>query len=70
MSTNRRDFIAGTGALIATLTHLRARAADSAASPAEKLLAGIAEELLEDYPENATTLGIDAGARAAPRLRP
>ncbi len=64
MTTNRRNFIAGTGALIATLAHLRARAADGADSAVEKLLAEIAEELLADYPENATSLGIDTGPRA------
>ena len=69
MTTNRRDFIAGTGALIATLASLRARAAAGADSAAEKLLAEIAEELLADYPENATGLGIDNGARAALKAR-
>jgi uncharacterized protein (DUF885 family) len=64
MTTSRRDFIAGTGAVIATFAHLRARAADGADSAVEKLLAEMAEELLADYPENATSLGIDAGPRA------
>jgi len=69
MTTNRRDFIAGTGAVIATLVHLQARAADGAESSVEKLLAEMAEELLADYPENATCLGIDAGARAPLKAR-
>lgn len=69
MTTNRRDFIAGSGALIATLAHLRAHAADGADSAVEKLLAEMAEELLADYPENATSLGIDADSRAHLKAR-
>ena len=65
MTTSRREFIAGSGAVIAALASLRARASGGADSPAEKLLAEIAEEILADYPENATSLGIDNGARAA-----
>jgi len=64
MTTNRREFIAGTGALVAVLAGLRARAASGAGSTVEALLAEIAEELLADYPENATSLGIDNGSRA------
>ena len=69
MTTSRRDFIAGTGAVIATLAHLRARAADGADYALEKLLAEMAEELLADYPENATSLGIDTGPRAQLKAR-
>ena len=69
MTTNRRDFIAGTGAVVAALAHVRARAADSAESDVEKQLAGMAEELLADYPENATVLGIDTGPRAQLKSR-
>ncbi len=69
MTANRRDFVAGTGAVIATMTHLRARAADAADSSVEKLLADLAEELLADYPENATDLGIDVGPRAQLKAR-
>ena len=69
MTSSRRDFIAGTAAVIATLAHLRARAADGADSAVEKLLAEMAEELLADYPENATSLGIDAGPRAHLKAR-
>jgi uncharacterized protein (DUF885 family) len=66
MTTTRRDFVIGTGASLA--------AAKLSAAPvnntqkdadAEKLLAAIAEELLADYPESATALGLDNGARAA-----
>ena len=69
MSTNRRDFIAGSAGIIATLANLHARAAGSADAAVERLLAGIAEELLADYPENATGLGIDTGARAPLKSR-
>ncbi len=69
MTTSRRNFIAGTGALIATLAHLRARAASGTNSTVEQLLTGMAEELLADYPENATSLGIDAGPRKQLKAR-
>src|SRR5262245_9241213 len=64
MTTSRRDFIVGTGAAIA-LANLPARAADNADAAAEQLLTEIGEELLADYPESATSLGIDNGKRAA-----
>jgi uncharacterized protein (DUF885 family) len=69
MTTNRREFIAGTGALIAALAHLGARASTGANSAVEQLLADLAEELLADYPENATMLGIDTGRRAVLKAR-
>lgn len=69
MTTSRREFIAGTGALVAALASLRARGASAADGATEKLLAEIAEELLADYPENATSLGIDSGARAPLKAR-
>ena len=58
MTTSRRDFIVGTGAAIA-LTNLPARASGDADGAAEKVLAEIAEEMLVDYPETASSLGID-----------
>jgi uncharacterized protein (DUF885 family) len=64
MGSNRRQFIAGTGAVVALLANRRVLAANGASSAVDTLLAGIAEEILADYPENATTLGIDSGARA------
>jgi uncharacterized protein (DUF885 family) len=64
MTTSRRDFIVGTGAAIA-LTNLPARAAGDADGAAEKVLAEIAEEMLVDYPETASSLGIDKDKRAA-----
>ncbi len=68
MSSNRREFIAGTGAALAALTSLAAcgkRAPEAAAAvDVEPMLSEIGEGLLADYPENATGLGIDTGARA------
>ena len=69
MSTNRREFLAGTGAVVAILANRRALAATGASSAVDTLLADIAEELLADYPENTTTLGIDNGARAPLKAR-
>jgi uncharacterized protein (DUF885 family) len=63
MTTSRREFIAGTGAAIA-LAHLPARAAEDADAAANKLIAEYAEELLVDYPESATSLGIDKDKRS------
>ncbi|MGD9597982.1 MAG: DUF885 family protein [Steroidobacteraceae bacterium] len=68
MNSNRRQFIAGTGAALTALSSLAAGARQAhAASSAdvEALLARVADALLAEYPENATALGIDTGARAA-----
>jgi uncharacterized protein (DUF885 family) len=62
MTTSRREFIAGTGAAIA-LAHLPARAAEDADAAARKLIAEFAEEMMVDYPESATSLGIDKDKR-------
>jgi uncharacterized protein (DUF885 family) len=66
MPTTRRDFVLATGATLAA-TQLNAAATQDSArnSAAEKLLAEIADDLLIDYPENATAFGVDNGARAA-----
>jgi uncharacterized protein (DUF885 family) len=64
MSTTRRDFCIGTGATLAA-SHLAAKAATSPNMTAESLLSGFTEELLVDYPESATMLGIDRGDRAS-----
>src|SRR5262245_25985329 len=70
MKTNRREFIAGTGAALAALSGLSACAKRALPRKAvENPLPGIAEELLADYPENATGLGIDTGARVALKAR-
>jgi uncharacterized protein (DUF885 family) len=69
MGSNRREFIAGTGAAIAVLSNLAACAKRGPHVDVEGLLAEIADELLSDYPENATALGIDTGSRAALKSR-
>src|SRR5882757_5239674 len=63
---NRRNFVIGTGAAVAC-TDLPARGAGAGGPDVavESLLAEMAEELLAEYPENATNLGIDRGKRAA-----
>ncbi len=69
MSYTRRDFVIASGAAL-TAAQLPARAAAAQDDgSAERSLAGIAEELLVDYPESAAMLGIDSGARAALKSR-
>jgi uncharacterized protein (DUF885 family) len=68
MTTSRREFIAGAGAAIA-LAHLPARAAEDADAAANRLIAEYAEELMVDYPESATSLGIDKDKRSALKSR-
>ena len=68
MTTTRRDFVVGTGAAIAVAS-LPARAAGTADAVAQELLAEFAEELMVDYPENATSLGVDTGPRAGLKAR-
>lgn len=63
MTASRRDFIVGTGAAIA-LSNLPSSASADADGDVAALLAQFAEELLVDYPESATGLGIDTGQRA------
>jgi len=67
---DRRQFLTA-AASVASLQALPAHAAPpgSADAAAEALLAGIAEALLADHPENATSLGLDKGARAALKSR-
>jgi uncharacterized protein (DUF885 family) len=64
MTTTRRDFVLASGAALAA-TRLPAQSvlSDHDAA-AERLLAGFTEEMLVDYPESATSLGIDTGERA------
>ena len=64
MTASRRDFIVGTGAALAVANLPAAARADSADKATEALLAELAEELMVDYPESATGLGIDSGSRA------
>jgi uncharacterized protein (DUF885 family) len=69
MLIDRRELLAGAGAL-AFVAALPQRAWPSPADDAaEAALAQVAEALLADYPENATTLGLDTGGRAARRAR-
>jgi uncharacterized protein (DUF885 family) len=63
MTASRRDFIVGTGAAIA-LSNLPSSASAETDKDVAALLAQFAEELLVDYPESATGLGIDTGQRA------
>jgi len=65
MTTTRRDFVIGTGAALAASKLSAVNAAAEQDAGAENLLATFTEELLVDYPESATMLGIDNGARAA-----
>ncbi|MEO8016655.1 MAG: DUF885 family protein [Pseudomonadota bacterium] len=65
MSTNRREFVIATGAALAVTPLSAFPAAKDTRVAAEKLLAEFTEELLVDYPESATLLGIDNGARSA-----
>jgi uncharacterized protein (DUF885 family) len=69
MTTTRRDFIVGTGAAIA-VANLPVQAAGAGDKKAiDKLLAQFAEELLAEYPESATGLGIDNDQRAQLKSR-
>lgn len=70
---DRRDFLSGAGALLA-LPVVAGCAATGAAPDSggadkgaalERTLSGVAEDLLAEYPENATALGLDKGARSA-----
>jgi len=67
MHATRRQFLATT-ATLAAMPALPAFARTQATAPgdgaAEKLLAASAEQLLENGPEGATSLGIDKGERA------
>ena len=75
---SRRDVLASLGASL-LLPGCAARPAPAAAAPAiaagaadarvQALLASVAEALLAEYPENASALGIDKGARAALKAR-
>lgn len=72
MTTSRRDFVVGASVAMAVANAaVRAGGAAGADDDAavQRLLAEYAEELLVDYPETATGLGIDNGARAALKAR-
>jgi len=65
---DRRRFLA-TAASAAMVPALPVRAAAPADARVELTLAAIAEEMLRDHPENATTLGLDKDARAGLKSR-
>ena len=76
MKLDRRDVLLGTGALVALggIPRLVAAAAPANTAPggdaaAEALLADTAEELLTEYPESASTLGLDKERRAGLKSR-
>ncbi|MFZ5746237.1 MAG: DUF885 domain-containing protein [Pseudomonadota bacterium] len=74
MHTTRRALLAGAGATLALAAMPRgAAAAVSADAPAdaraEALLSRLAEQLLADFPEGATSLGIDKDKRAKLKQR-
>jgi uncharacterized protein (DUF885 family) len=76
MKLDRRDVLLGTGALVALggiprlLTAAAQATGPSAAdAAAEALLAETAEELLTEYPESASTLGLDKDRRAGLKSR-
>ena len=64
MSFTRREFVIASSATLAASQVARSATSENDGA-AESLLAEFAEELLVDYPESATMLGIDAGDRAA-----
>ncbi len=73
MKIERRDFLLGSGAIAALGAMpavIVAAGADTAAdAAAQALLAETAEELLIQYPESASTLGLDTGLRAGLKAR-
>ena len=67
--TTRRDFCIGTTATLAAASLAQGAPKSPADAAAEKLISGFTEELLVEYPESATMLGIDNGARALLKSR-
>jgi len=67
MTSTRREFVLASGAALAASRLAAGPSANAAA--AESQLAEFAEELLVDYPESATLLGIDTDARAPLKSR-
>jgi uncharacterized protein (DUF885 family) len=64
MTTSRRDFVIASGVALAASRVPALAGTSEADAAAERVLGEIGEELLVDYPETATMLGIDTGARA------
>ena len=76
MALNRREMVAGAGAFasLAALPACTRSARQTASSPAAdtaatRMLAEVAEDLLAEYPENATALGLDKEARGGLKSR-
>ncbi len=67
--TTRRDFCIGTTATLAAASLAQGATKSTGDAAAEKMLSGFTEELLVEYPESATMLGIDTGARALLKSR-
>ncbi len=65
MLIDRREWLQGASTVaLLGLMPAAARAADAASDAAETLLSGMADALLAEFPENASYLGLDKGARA------
>ena len=62
---NRRDVLALGAATLALGSAGAVQAAAPGDAAAEALLSGVAEDLMREYPENASALGLDKGARKA-----
>ena len=69
MTTTRREFVINTSAALAVSQVGAPTGAAEHDSATEQLLVEFAEELLIDYPESATLLGIDTDTRAALKSR-
>ena len=67
----RRNFLGSAGAIAALqlLPGCATRGVRGAAPSVETMLSGMAEQLLAEYPENATALGLDKDARAGLKSR-
>jgi uncharacterized protein (DUF885 family) len=68
MTTTRRDFVISSGVALAA-TQLPGTAIAAEHADAKSLISAIAEELMVDYPESATMLGIDTGDRTGLKSR-
>ena len=66
---DRREMLLGASALAFSSALPAWAVQNGRSSQADQLLAAVAEDLLADYPENATGLGLDVGARAALKSR-
>jgi uncharacterized protein (DUF885 family) len=67
----RRHFLgtASAAAFLPLLPGCATKGSSAAGGPAEPLLTGMAEQILAEYPENATSLGLDKEARSGLKSR-